>query len=187
MNHPMERKRMHLEKENQFKDPQKFRVSEKTGAKNELKGKEEKKGVDPGSDAQMKTKMKTQTMDSDPTAVNAKFPPFRRAALHFLTTLLKACIRRTYADFEHRGGFNDVNQSPGLRFGLPGSGSGQDTERQILGIGLGFPTQLIRRTKTVLGYVATTDEDDIVRVMARECVEAMEEMARAVLVPWEVD
>lgn len=36
------------------------------------------------------------TMDSQPTAANSKFPPLRRAALHFLTLLIRASITRVY-------------------------------------------------------------------------------------------
>jgi hypothetical protein len=34
------------------------------------------------------------SMDSDPTAADARFPPFRRASLHFLGVLVRAYTRR---------------------------------------------------------------------------------------------
>ncbi|KAI0317004.1 hypothetical protein OF83DRAFT_1276666 [Amylostereum chailletii] len=86
------------------------------------------------------------TMDSAPTAANAKFPPFRRAALHFLALLVRAYTRRAYAD------------GPGLA-----------ALRE-------FPTG---RVKNTLGYVAATDADAVVRVMALEVGEAVEGLERA--------
>ncbi|TFK55674.1 hypothetical protein OE88DRAFT_1652095 [Heliocybe sulcata] len=40
----------------------------------------------------------TETMDSKPTSKQSKLPPFRRAALHFLSLLLKASTERIYED-----------------------------------------------------------------------------------------
>ncbi|KAF8165366.1 hypothetical protein B0H34DRAFT_793763 [Crassisporium funariophilum] len=37
-----------------------------------------------------------QAMDSDPTVKNSKLPPLRRAALHFLTLLIRATIKQIY-------------------------------------------------------------------------------------------
>jgi hypothetical protein len=37
------------------------------------------------------------SMDSQPTAANSKFPPLRRAALHFLSLLLQACVTRVHS------------------------------------------------------------------------------------------
>ncbi|KZV65023.1 hypothetical protein PENSPDRAFT_745220 [Peniophora sp. CONT] len=87
-----------------------------------------------------------ETMESAPTAANAKFPPFRRAALHFLALLVRAYTRRAY----------DGD-------GIAGSV---------------FPNA---RVKTVLGYLAVTDADDVVRVMAREVGEAVDDLERAQL------
>ncbi|KAI0036174.1 hypothetical protein K488DRAFT_41568 [Vararia minispora EC-137] len=38
------------------------------------------------------------TMNNAPTATNPKFPPFRRASLHFLALLVRAYTRRAYED-----------------------------------------------------------------------------------------
>lgn len=89
------------------------------------------------------------TMDSQPTSTNAKFPPLRRAALHFLSLLIMACISRLYESAD--------------------------------GEGLAFPQQLVRRAKTTLGYVAATDADAVVRVMARETLEALDQLAEALV------
>jgi len=78
------------------------------------------------------------SMDSEPTAADARFPPFRRASLHFLGVLVRAYTRR-----------RNIN--------IPLDGDD-------------FP---VRRTITTLGYVATTDADAVVRVMAREVGEAV--------------
>jgi hypothetical protein len=93
-------------------------------------------------------------MDSQPTAADAKFPPFRRAALHFLGVLVRAYTRRAYASF-------DPNASPG---GI------QPID--------GFPA---RRAMTTMGYVAATDADVVVRVMAREVADAVHALERALV------
>ncbi|KAA1475539.1 hypothetical protein DENSPDRAFT_429786 [Dentipellis sp. KUC8613] len=77
-------------------------------------------------------------MDADPTSTNAKLPPLRRAALHFLGILVRAYTRRAYDEIE-----NGVHEFP------------------------------LRRAKVTLGYVAATDVDAVVRVMAREVGEAV--------------
>ncbi|OJT09025.1 hypothetical protein TRAPUB_50 [Trametes pubescens] len=83
------------------------------------------------------------------SSVNAKFPPLRRAALHFLALLTQACTRHVFE-----------------------TGS---AERLLL------PPGLFRRAKTTLGYVAATDADDVVRVMARETVDALDQLAEAIV------
>ncbi|KAI5893359.1 ARM repeat-containing protein [Schizophyllum commune H4-8] len=69
------------------------------------------------------------SMDSLPTSTNSKFPPLRRAALHFLALLIRTTTQH--------------------------------------------------RAKITLGYIASTDQDGIVRVMAREAVEELGELERA--------
>ena len=96
------------------------------------------------------------SMDNEPTAVDAKFPPFRRAALHFLGMLVRAYTRRAY----HAS--SDPNAaSVG---GIPPTGD--------------FP---VRRATTTLGYVAATDTDTVVRVMAREVADAVHALERALV------
>ncbi|KAL1747481.1 hypothetical protein HDZ31DRAFT_31894 [Schizophyllum fasciatum] len=75
------------------------------------------------------------SMDSQPTSTHSKFPPLRRAALHFLALLVRATK-------QHDG--------------------------------------LIRRAKITLGYLSSTDQDNIVRVMARETGEELSELQRAI-------
>ena len=88
------------------------------------------------------------TMDNHPTLANSKFPPLRRAALHFLALLIRACISRVY----------DMGST-----------------------GMLIPNVYITRARTTLGYVASTDEDAVVRVMAREAGEGLEQLSNALL------
>lgn len=88
------------------------------------------------------------TMDSHPTLVNSKLPPLRRAALHFLGLLIRACVSRVY----HMGS-----------------------------TGMLIPDVYTGRARTTLGYVASTDEDAVVRVMAREAREELEQLSNALL------
>lgn len=88
------------------------------------------------------------TMDSHPTLVNSKFPPLRRAALHFLAILIRACISRVY---------------------YMGS------------TGMLIPDVYIARARTTLGYVASTDEDAVVKIMAREAREELGQLSNALL------
>jgi hypothetical protein len=96
----------------------------------------------------------TVSMDSQPTAADAKFPPFRRASLHFLGVLVRAYTRRAYAS-------SGASASNG---GMPPA--------------YDFP---VRRATTTLGYVAATDVDTVVRVMAREVGEDMLALQRALI------
>lgn len=88
------------------------------------------------------------TMDSQPTAANSKFPPLRRAALHFLTLLVRACITRVY----------DMGASGSM-----------------------IPQSSVSRARTVLSYIASVDEDGIVKVMAREAKENLDQLANAII------
>lgn len=92
-------------------------------------------------------------MDDQPMAANPTFPPFRRAALHFLGTLVRAYTRRAYA-------------SSGS--GVDGSGMSADD----------FPT---RRAATTLAYIAATDADAVVRVMAGEVGDAVHTLERTLV------
>ena len=88
------------------------------------------------------------TMDSHPTLVNSKIPPLRRAALHFLALLIRACVSRVY----HMGP-----------------------------TGMLIPDVYAARARATLGYVASMDEDAVVRVMAREAREELEQLSSALL------
>lgn len=90
----------------------------------------------------------TPTLDSDPTAKDSKFPPLRRAAVHFLSLLIKAAIKLVYDGA-------DIN---------------------LAGI---FPRVFVRRMSVTLGYITSTDEDNMVRIMARETKESLEELQAA--------
>lgn len=93
-------------------------------------------------------KEERDSMDSRPTAANSKYPPLRRAALHFLSLLVRALTGRAY------------------------SGDG---------VGGVPPGPEMKRALSVLGYVATTDEDEVVRIMAREASGHVEQLQRALL------
>jgi hypothetical protein len=93
------------------------------------------------------------SMDTQPTAANPTFPPFRRASLHFLGILVRAYTRRAYASSDSSVG---------------GSGMSVDD----------FPT---RRAATTLTYIATTDTDAVVRVMAGEVGDAVHTLERALV------
>ncbi|KAK7049303.1 hypothetical protein VNI00_005904 [Paramarasmius palmivorus] len=87
-------------------------------------------------------------MDDQPTSKNTKFPPLRRAALHFFSLLLKGTTEQIY----------DTS------FG-----------RTI------FSKELIRRSRIILSYVSDTDVDSVVKVMAREALEQLSQLERAIL------
>ena len=91
-----------------------------------------------------------QTMDSDPTSKNPKFPPLRRAAIHFLSSLIQAATKQLY-------------DQPGT------------------GISVMFPRRLLDRLKVILGYISSSDADNVVRVMAREATEGLKQLQQAVL------
>ena len=91
-----------------------------------------------------------QTMDSNPTSKNPKFPPLRRAAIHFLSLLIQAATRQLY-------------DQPGTD------------------ISLIFPRILLDRLKVTLGYISSSDADNVVRLMAREAVEGLKQLQQAVL------
>ncbi|KAI9458406.1 hypothetical protein BJY52DRAFT_1204364 [Lactarius psammicola] len=98
----------------------------------------------------------TPSMDSEPTAADARFPPFRRASLHFLGVLVRAYTRRA------------SSSSPsGVGTGALGNYPLDNND---------FPAW---RATTTLGYVAATDTDVVVRVMAREVGEAVRALERA--------
>jgi Required for nuclear transport of RNA pol II C-terminus 1 len=96
----------------------------------------------------------TVSMDSQPTAADAKFPQFRRVSLHFLGVLVRAYTRRAYAS------------------------SGSSASASGVPPAYDFP---VRRATTTLGYVAATDADPVVRVMAREVDEAINALQRALV------
>jgi hypothetical protein len=84
--------------------------------------------------------------ETDPTSMDSKLPPFRRAALHFLGLLIRETTKQLY----------------------------ESSHVEFSGI-------LLRRIKTTLAYVASTDGDAVVRVMAREAVEGLRDLEEAKL------
>lgn len=88
------------------------------------------------------------SMDSESTSTNSKFPPLRRAALHFFSLLIRETTKQIYES----------------SFG-----------------GEIFPDVFVKRARNTLSYLAATDEDNIVRVMAREAGEGLDQVVRAIL------
>ena len=87
------------------------------------------------------------TMDSHPSSTDSKFPPLRRAALHFLSLLTRSLMEQAYEKSF------DVH----------------------------ICMAVLRRAKTTLTYVASTDADTLVRVMAREAGEGLEQLQQTLL------
>jgi hypothetical protein len=116
--------------------------SRKTKAEDNREADEEDEESEPTS------QLPPPTMDTQPTVANSKFPPLRRAALHFLALLIRACISRVY-----------------------GMGS----------MGILVPGAYLTRASATLGYVASTDEDAVVRIMAREAGEGLEQLSNALV------
>ncbi|KAJ3722990.1 armadillo-type protein [Lentinula raphanica] len=91
------------------------------------------------------TKGQSLSMDDDPTSTNTKYPPLRRAALHFLTILFRGTTKEFYVS--------------------------SDTPQ--------LSPELINRMHITLGYISSTDDDLLVRVMAREASEDLAQLERA--------
>jgi hypothetical protein len=96
-----------------------------------------------GEDPQSKATLASQLIST-----NSKSAPFRRAALHLLTLLLRASTTSVY---------NSGHQ------------------------GHQFSRSQARRMKTTLGYIASTDQDNVVRVMAQEALEGIDQLTEAII------
>lgn len=128
------------------------------GARASVQAQRQRHPVSPTTDANFSSissspQSPIPSMDNQPTAANPTFPPFRRASLHFLGILVRAYTRRAYAS-------SDSN--------IGGSGMSVDD----------FPT---RRAATTLAYIAATDADAVVRVMAGEVGDAVRTLERALV------
>jgi len=108
---------------------------------------DEDKNDDEGDNKKKESKSTVSTMDSDPTSRDSKFPPLRRAALHFLSLLIRSSTKIIYEETQLSTAM--ISQST------------------------------LKRTNLTLGYVAAIDEDDVVRVMAKEAKENLEELQKA--------
>jgi len=100
----------------------------------------------------MDADLSNQEMENQPLSTNSKLPPLRRAALHFLVLL----IRRTATQLD----------------GIPI----QEVQSALL-----LPGSLLKQANITLGYLISTDEDDVVRVVAREGKESLEQLQRTLL------
>jgi hypothetical protein len=100
----------------------------------------------------MDADLSNEEMENQPLSTNSRLPPLRRAALHFLVLL----IRRTASQLDS----------------IPI----QEVQSALL-----LPGSLLKRASITLGYLITTDEDDVVRVMAREGKESLEQLQRTLL------
>ena len=108
----------------------------------------EKQKVEDQDKASSTSSPEIVTMDSAPTSTDSKFPPLRRAALHFLSLLIRSATQIIY------------DEHPSLHL---------------------VSEDVYRRVHLTLGYVASTDEDDVVRVMAREAKESLEQLKKATM------
>ncbi|KAJ3986901.1 hypothetical protein F5890DRAFT_1636144 [Lentinula detonsa] len=95
-----------------------------------------------------KSEGRAPNMDDHPTYTNTKFPPLRRAALHFLTVLIRGTTKEIYESLE-----DTPHMSP----------------------------ELTKRMRITLGYISSTDDDMLVRVMAREALEDLAQLELAKL------
>jgi hypothetical protein len=85
------------------------------------------------------------TIESEPTSLNPKIPPLRRAALHFLLIGLRARLAQIRHSTVQGSSFSSL-----------------------------------KRARTTLQYVSSTDKDTVVRVMAREAEEEIEQLYEAI-------
>jgi hypothetical protein len=126
------------------------------GARASAQGQQHSASPTDANDPNLPSQPLTASMDSQPTTADPTLPPFRRASLHFLGILVRAYTRRAYAG---------VSSDPGS------SGSGNPSLDE-------FP---VRRAVTTLGYIAATDADAVVRVMAGEVGDAVHTLERALV------
>lgn len=85
-------------------------------------------------------------IDDHPTSTNTKFPPLRRAALHFLSILIRGTTKELYESSGH---------PPALT------------------------PELSKRMRITLAYISGSDDDMLVRVMAREAAEELAQLELA--------
>lgn len=112
-------------------------------------------------------KPKPDSTEFKPTTTSSKIPPLRRAALHFLILLTRAYAAQVDDASAMLSGSPSISLSP----------SGSGTRRTVYVL----PPDVLRRARTTAAYVAATDEDGIVRVMAGELVESLDGLAEAML------
>lgn len=139
---------------------------EDVGEEDEHAGEEEsedrtQKEVKPGE------KSKPDSTQFKPTTTSSKIPPLRRAALHCLILLTRAYAAQVDDASALLSSSPSVSLSP----------SGPGTRRMVYVL----PPDVLRRARTTAGYVAATDEDGIVRVMAGELVESLDGLAEVML------
>lgn len=118
-------------------------------------------------EAKPNEKPKPDSTEFKPTTTSSKIPPLRRAALHFLILLTRAYAAQVDDASAMLSGSPSILLSP--------SGSGARRTVYVL------PPDVLRRARTTAAYVAATDEDGIVRVMAGELVESLDGLAEVML------
>jgi hypothetical protein len=82
--------------------------------------------------------------DLNPASTNSKIPSLRRAALHFLTLLIRSVTNEVPNDIE--------------------------------AISRVFRRGVITRARTTIAYIASTDKDNVVRLMAQETAEVLDDL-----------
>ncbi|KAF8524594.1 hypothetical protein BU17DRAFT_74714 [Hysterangium stoloniferum] len=109
-------------------------------------------------------------MDTNPTTVDSKAAPLRRSALHLFSQVLRANIKRLY---DAAPDFTSLPQVT-LDAGRHGRMGGEMPVSSVL----------LKRSSTVLSYVAATDEDGVTKVMASEASELVKQYKEAVMGIW---
>lgn len=85
-------------------------------------------------------------LDAEPLSSNPKLAPLRRAALHFLTLLIRSRLSAAYDGQSIREG-----------------------------------ESVMKRARITLAYLASTDADNVVRIMAREALELLQNLQEVAL------
>lgn len=122
----------------------------------------------------------TQAQDmQDPTHVDTKLPQLRRAAILLLALFINGSRHQLEIAQEER---DKINQEEGLTaLRLPNGsivGSGNDSSAKIQQP-LMFPEKQSSRTSSILGYIAQTDNDDLVRHQSQQLLEEVKLLALA--------
>lgn len=109
-------------------------------------------------------------LDISPSSASSKVPTLRRAALHFLALLMRVLTQEAY---ERGGGSWSGVQIRGIYSGQTGAFMSSE--------GGPLPREFMRHAHTVLEYIAAVDKDTLVRVMAREVLEGLEGLEKALV------
>ncbi|GAA5942941.1 Rtp1p [Sporobolomyces koalae] len=120
----------------------------------------------------------------DPLSTDSKHPSLRRAALLFLSLLVRTDIRQRYESIEQaqKHAMNDLGQDlekgklrmPQERNPISARFDRRATDSDR-GRGGGFGERERERLKVTLGYIRETDQDELVRIEASQVLDELEE------------